>query len=74
MPVFEYSCNSCGKKYDALVTSFSTPDEEIECSHCGENDSKRLLSMKSAIASPSGGSATADNALGCGAAAGSPFG
>ncbi|MBT3251438.1 MAG: zinc ribbon domain-containing protein [Candidatus Marinimicrobia bacterium] len=74
MPVFEYSCNSCGKKYDAFVISFSTPDEELECSHCQEKNSTRLLSMKSTIASSVGGSAAGGNAPGCGAASGSPFG
>ena len=74
MPVFEYSCNSCGKNYDAFVISFSTPDEELECNYCHEKNSKRLLSMKSSIASSESGLAAGGNAPACGAAAVSPFG
>ncbi|MBC8216786.1 MAG: zinc ribbon domain-containing protein [Candidatus Marinimicrobia bacterium] len=44
MPMYDYRCNNCGKEYEELVWSSSTPDEKIKCPECGEQKSQRLLS------------------------------
>lgn len=41
--MYDYKCNSCGEKFDEL-TSFTTPDSEIECPNCKKKNSKRMLS------------------------------
>lgn len=47
MPIFEYRCNDCGKKFDILHKS-STNMEEVVCPECQLNNSKKLLSSFSA--------------------------
>lgn len=47
MPMYDYRCDNCGKKFEELVWNSSTSDAEIICPHCGENKSKRLLSAPS---------------------------
>jgi putative FmdB family regulatory protein len=41
MPIFEYSCRSCGKAFETLVRAGSTPT----CPACGRTDLERLLSL-----------------------------
>lgn len=48
MPIYGFSCNSCGKEFQTLVRS----DESVECPACGTRDVTRQLSL---IASPSKG-------------------
>lgn len=47
MPIFEYKCNDCGKKFDILHKS-STNLEEVVCPDCQSKNSKKLLSSFSA--------------------------
>lgn len=41
MPVYEYWCNSCGKKLSLYLQTFSSP---ASCPHCGSREVKRLFS------------------------------
>lgn len=47
MPIFEYKCNDCGKKFDILHKS-SANLEEVVCPECQSKNSKKLLSSFSA--------------------------
>ncbi|MEW6508316.1 MAG: zinc ribbon domain-containing protein [Bacteroidota bacterium] len=47
MPIFEYKCNDCGKKFDVLHKS-SVNLEEVICPDCQSKNSKKLLSSFSA--------------------------
>ena len=42
MPIYEYRCSTCGKRFEILVSSGnrSTP----QCPHCGAAAAERLLS------------------------------
>lgn len=60
MPIFEYKCNECNKKYDVLHKS-STNLEEVICPVCQSKDSKKLLSTFSA----STGSSSYNSASSC---------
>ena len=42
MPMYDYLCNSCGNKFDKLV-SFTASDEDTECPRCGKKNSKKQL-------------------------------
>jgi putative FmdB family regulatory protein len=55
MPIFEYKCNDCGKKFDVLHKS-STNLEEVVCPNCQSKNSKKLLSAFSATISGSASS------------------
>jgi len=52
MPIFEYKCNDCGKKFDVLHKS-SANLEEVICPDCQSKNSKKLLSSFSAAISSS---------------------
>jgi putative FmdB family regulatory protein len=43
MPVYEYRCGACGKKFSALVGMTAEPDDE-SCPHCGSPHAQRIVS------------------------------
>lgn len=47
MPIFEYRCNDCNKKFDILHKSSVKP-EDIICPSCGSVSNKKLFSAFSA--------------------------
>jgi putative FmdB family regulatory protein len=49
MPIYEYSCQDCGTKFEKLVRQ-STQPAELECPSCGKNHLQQELSTFSAHA------------------------
>ena len=47
MPIFEYTCKSCGSDFETLVRSGSTPD----CPSCHSSDLEKKLSVFATAAS-----------------------
>lgn len=43
VPVFEYRCQSCGRKFSALIGMTAEPDDE-RCPHCGAGGAQKLVS------------------------------
>ena len=43
MPVFEYRCSACGKKFSALIGMTAEADDE-KCPHCGSHEVSKLVS------------------------------
>ncbi|SHM02937.1 putative regulatory protein, FmdB family [Caldanaerovirga acetigignens] len=43
MPIYEYRCNSCGYKFEAL-RKFEERDNPIECPTCKSSDTRREMS------------------------------
>ena len=43
MPVFEFRCQDCGKRFSALIGVVSEPDDE-KCTHCGSTRTAKLVS------------------------------
>ena len=41
MPIYEYECRGCGRRFEALVRGSATP----ACPACSGRDLERLLSM-----------------------------
>ena len=41
MPIYEYSCNSCGHEFEVLVRKSDLP----ACPECASEDLERLLSL-----------------------------
>ena len=41
MPLYEYTCAACGKRFEALVRSFR---EEVRCPACASADVEKELS------------------------------
>jgi putative FmdB family regulatory protein len=66
MPMYDYRCNNCDEKFEELVLSSSTPDEEIVCPNCNENQSERLLSAPMVSTSGLSSSTVASSSRGCG--------
>lgn len=55
MPVYEYYCENCGKKFEAL-RPMSKADAPIACEHCHSKRTSRQISL---FAAHSGGEAIA---------------
>ncbi len=51
MPIYEYFCDTCDKKFEMLVMGKETP----ECPDCGTENIKRLMSACGFISKGSGG-------------------
>jgi putative FmdB family regulatory protein len=46
MPIYEYVCKSCNKKFDQLVrTMSSAEDDKVACPECGSKKTARALSV-----------------------------
>ena len=43
MPIYEYTCKSCGHEFEALVRGNQTPT----CAQCGKPDLERRFSLPS---------------------------
>jgi len=44
MPIYEYTCPSCGRTFEKRV-SFNESDERQECPHCGGRHARRQMSL-----------------------------
>lgn len=65
MPLFEYHCQACSARFEALVAG---DGPEPTCPSCAAADSRRLLSVFSAPKAPVGasvGTAAAPTGGGC---------
>lgn len=50
MPLYEYICQQCQKRFDAL-RPMSKADDAIACPHCGSTETRRAISLFAAIGS-----------------------
>ncbi|MCS7282613.1 MAG: zinc ribbon domain-containing protein [Anaerolineae bacterium] len=50
MPLYEYICQECGHRFDAL-RPMSKADAPIACPHCGSMQTSRKISLFAAIGS-----------------------
>ncbi|NLC30103.1 MAG: zinc ribbon domain-containing protein [Chloroflexi bacterium] len=48
MPIYEYYCRHCGKKFE-LLRSFSEADTQANCEFCGSKEVRRQLSKINAF-------------------------
>jgi putative FmdB family regulatory protein len=63
MPIFEYSCDDCGTKFEKLVRR-SAEAYAIECPSCGE---KHLTTEYSTFSARAGSAKAAEQGCGSGA-------
>lgn len=53
MPIYEFRCIQCGKKFELLIRDGNdTGQEEVRCSECGSKDVEKLFSTFGSIFSP----------------------
>ena len=50
MPLYEYICDDCDERFDAL-RSIADADTPISCPQCGGEHTRRAISLLSAIGS-----------------------
>lgn len=63
MPIYEFKCAACGKKFDLLL-SWQERDKKVKCPECSSDKVERQLS--SFFAPGTGGSScTASSCAGC---------
>jgi putative FmdB family regulatory protein len=44
MPVYEYACDQCGKRFELFVRSVSSSSSPV-CPHCGSADVHKAISL-----------------------------
>ncbi|MHB9032065.1 MAG: FmdB family zinc ribbon protein [Anaerolineae bacterium] len=60
MPIYEYRCRQCRKRFNRFLMSFSAAASYVpQCPHCGSRDAQRLVSR---VYSLRGSSDNADDA------------
>jgi putative FmdB family regulatory protein len=71
MPVYEYYCDHCEKRFEAL-RPMSQSTAPMACPRCATPDARRLLSVCAAVSRDSGGSRliTSSGPSGCGSCSG----
>ena len=69
MPLFEYTCQRCGKAFERLLPRAEA--DRTTCPHCGSNHVKRELSIFAAAVSQAEGSPCASGTCSLSAGAGS---
>ncbi len=52
MPLYEYQCKKCGKRFEKVV-SISEADTKQECPYCNGKNTEKLLSVFAAKSSSS---------------------
>jgi len=50
MPIYEYRCNTCGEAFEKRL-SWSEADHNPICPNCSSQDTKKKISMVSALGS-----------------------
>ncbi len=58
MPIYEYQCEKCNHFFEKLI--FLDDDEKINCTSCGDNNVKKLLSAGSFMSSAGIGTCAAN--------------
>ena len=62
MPIFEYLCNDCGRRFETIVARYDSP---ADCVHCNSENVEKQLSVFAVAASGSKDSAL-EGPGGCG--------
>jgi putative FmdB family regulatory protein len=72
MPIYEYTCEKCDKRFDQLVRSISS-EAKPACPACGSEETARALSVFAVGADAGGGRpSAAQDAPSCGRCGGMP--
>ena len=58
MPIYEFQCPGCGQVFDKLM-SFSEADQVPVCPHCGEKETKKMITAGAVIGASASSSGTA---------------
>jgi putative FmdB family regulatory protein len=62
MPIFEYLCNDCGRRFEKIVPRY---DSQADCAHCSSDNVEKQLSVF-AVAGSSSSDSAMDSGAGCG--------
>ena len=63
MPIFEYECKSCTKKFEELVFSSTAP---VICPQCGSTETRKLISTFASSVSGGSSAGASCSTGGCG--------
>ncbi len=58
MPLYEYYCQDCGKKFEKLGR-IGSRDQKVKCPFCGSTRTKRAISLFAARSGPATGTSLA---------------
>ena len=70
MPIYEYTCSACNKRFEQLVRSMNT-EQSFRCPECGSGKTSRSLSLF-AVGGESGAKSATEVPPKCGRCGGAP--
>ncbi len=73
MPIYEYQCQKCNTKFEAL-RAMKDADVEIACKTCQSTDTKRALSLCYSSSDGRSGGSSSGGGGGCGGCSGGSCG
>lgn len=73
MPIYEYQCEKCHTKFEA-IRSMKDADAEIACKSCQSNKTKRALSLCYSKSDGHSTSTSSSHSGGCGGCSGGSCG
>ena len=68
MPIFEYKCLQCSRKFDEFIRSHSQ-EEELVCPSCRSTELEKLMSMFGFSSTSENGTKTSSAGSSCGSCA-----
>lgn len=71
MPIYEYTCAKCKKRFEQLVRSMKAADDPVKCPECGSDQTARSLSVFAVSSADGGGASDVPMCGRCGGAPGS---
>jgi putative FmdB family regulatory protein len=64
MPLYEYFCKNCGKRFDKMVR-FSEASFAPECPYCSSQETSKQISTFASLSTAGGGVKQAQSASSC---------
>lgn len=49
MPVYEYKCEKCGKKYDTMMSMSENAPDKLECPACKTDEHSHRVFVKTPV-------------------------
>jgi putative FmdB family regulatory protein len=72
MPIYEYTCKSCNKKFDHLARSMNDSGAKVKCPECGSDKTAKALSVFAAVGGDTAKSSAPAGPPSCGHCGGAP--
>lgn len=64
MPLYEYFCKDCGKRFDKMMR-FGEANRSVECPYCGSQETTKQITTFASLSSGAGGAQASSSSSSC---------